>query len=83
MDDESKLSWVGTWFTKEFDGLILKGAVMSFNAPYYEILYEDGDAEELSLTEIKKLLASERRRIRDAEREYKRQEIDKNKEEKV
>eukprot|EP01035_Chromulina_nebulosa_P002821 gene2821-3855_t len=69
MDDESKMAWVGTWFHKEFDGMIFRGAVMSYKPPYYEILYDDGDVEEISLTDLKKLLATDRQRIRVAERE--------------
>lgn len=74
MDDESKMAWIGTWLTKAFDGVIFKGAIMSYNAPYFEILYEDGDVEEISLTDLKRLLATERKRIRIAEREQTKKE---------
>ena len=81
MDDESKMAWVGTWFHKEFDGKIFRGAVMSYKPPYYEILYDDGDVEELSLTDLKKLLATDRQRIRVAEREQTKKENGANRDE--
>ena len=76
MEDESRMAWIGTWFTKEFDGVVFKGAVMSYSAPYYEILYQDGDVEEVSFTELQKLLATERKRIRKAEMEQRSLEME-------
>jgi hypothetical protein len=81
MDDESKLARVGTWFHTEVDGVIFRGAVMSYDPPYYEIVYEDGDVEEMSLTDLKKLLATDRQRIRVAEREQAKKETGANRDE--
>lgn len=65
--DESKMALIGTEIQKEFNGVMFKGTVRSYNAPYYEVVYDDGDFEEIPLTDLKKLLATERRRIREAE----------------
>ena len=66
MPDESKMQWIGTCIRKEFEEGLFKGIVVSYKEPYYVVKYDDGDAEEISLTEILKLRATERKRLRES-----------------
>jgi hypothetical protein len=47
---------IGKNITKKFDGVEFEGEVVSFDAPYYLVRYRDGDEEELSFKEIRRLL---------------------------
>ena len=46
----------GTMIQKSFNGKIFKGKIESYKKPYYQILYEDGDTEDMNHREISKFL---------------------------
>jgi hypothetical protein len=47
---------LGTKTIKNFDGQLFLGSVNKYSSPYYKILYEDGDEEDLTHAEVTKLL---------------------------
>ena len=50
-------SLVGKTIYKEFNGDVYRGTVVSYDKPYYRIVYEaDGDKEEMTTNEVKKLM---------------------------
>ena len=54
---KSKESLMGRKIQREFPGHgVFIGTVNSYKVPYYTICYDDGDTEEMNMTEMKKWL---------------------------
>jgi hypothetical protein len=54
--DKGDQSLIGKKFKRKFKVGIFEGTVMEYVAPFYNILYEDNDTEQLTESELKKLL---------------------------
>mmetsp|Transcript_26341 Transcript_26341/g.76802 ORF Transcript_26341/g.76802 Transcript_26341/m.76802 type:complete len:366 (-) Transcript_26341:256-1353(-) len=50
------MSLVGRTISKEFDDGMFQGTVTSFHAPYYHVVYDDGDEEDFSEKDLRPLL---------------------------
>lgn len=49
-------NFIGCYVRKLFDGKHYFGVIAGWNAPWYTVVYEDSDAEELTLSVVKRLL---------------------------
>ena len=61
--------FIGCEVEKSFDGCLYRGIVVAHDEPYFLVEYDDGDSEELSTTELKKLLGQQDRKRQKTEKD--------------